>query len=658
MLLRRSAFLLGLLLLLLELVAAVLLGREGLRLSRVARAIPVEERAALLALTSQSPGNLNAGTLQPAIGRFAIGASNAQQLLAVAQRFQPLFSPALRSRGAAIEVQQGTAALTAVVDGAALAEDVLGVLPAFLDATSAANTNRQTLLQQLSQQRPALASALVLTSNLDREIGVVRGGKLRQALAPSLAQEQRDVPLAEESLRFALAAPALLGADGPTSYLVVAQDPADIRPTGGFMGSWGVLTLNQGQISGLKYQGYVPWEDVRDPQRNWPLETAPMQRYLGFCCLDMQDANWYPDFPTTALVLEQFSQGDQPAPLSGVIAFDPALVQMLLRVTGPVDLPAQHVTVTDSNLVDLANLYEGRGPIPPPSGQALGKQFLTLVAQALVARITHDPHLSLSSLLSALLPLLNDKHILLAFNAPDPAAVVADLGWDGAVATPAGDYLLVDETSMSDNKIDGSIARSITDTVKLAPDGSADVTAAINITNRFPFPVDRGAKTTDYRDFFRLYLPAGASAIHLAGVDDVWPVSTESGHAVASGYVVIPRGATRVVTVTYHVPGAVIIGSGGNGYALHVQVQPGDQAIAFQLHVLGPNGVPLTNTSASLVHDQSWLVPVTIAAGEQAPVPTWDHVCIADELVAGLKGPYDTARHTVPATCQAGAKPS
>jgi len=86
MLLRRSAFLLGLLLLLLELVAAVLLGREGLRLSRVARAIPVEERAALLALTSQSPGNLNAGTLQPAIGRFAIGASNAQQLLAVAQR--------------------------------------------------------------------------------------------------------------------------------------------------------------------------------------------------------------------------------------------------------------------------------------------------------------------------------------------------------------------------------------------------------------------------------------------------------------------------------------------------------------------------------------------------------------------------------------------
>lgn len=652
--LRRFLFVAGLLLLLLEVAGAAVVVRQGLRLERVGRAMPTEVRAALHTLTGASFLKPDAAAFQQAQADLNAAADGAQVLLAAIEKYRPLLWPALQQPAPSLEVRQVQAVLTAAQDGNALTTTLLHVLT----QEAASGSNRQQVLQQLQQDQPALATALVASANLDRELHVVRAGRLYHALQPSLVQEQQFLPLAQDALRLAIVAPALLGADGPRSYLVVAQDPADLRPTGGFLGSWGVLTVEKGQITSLNYEAYGLWEDVRDNKRQWPLQPPPVQQYYGYCCMDMQDANWYPDFPTTARALELFSQADQPAPLSGVIAFDPALVQTLLRVTGPVKLAAPPLTVTADNIVDLANYYENRGATRPPPGQAIGKQFLVLVAQALATRLSQNPNVSPTVLGPALLPLLNDKHVLLAFNDPDLASVAAGLGWDGAITTPSGDYLLLDEMSMSDNKVDGSIARSIDDRVQLTTDGGADVTVRLAIANKFPLPVDQGAKTTDFRDFFRVYLPAGSTVESVQGAESVWPLSTESGHVVASGYLVAPRGQSRTLTLTYHVPAAVIAGPTGPGYALHFQVQPGIAPLQFRLQVLAAGGDHLADTTAILQRDQSWFVPTAGPPGSAAPVPAWDRTCAAYRLVAGLKGPFSAQPLAVPAACEEGAKPS
>lgn len=655
---KRLLLIIGLLLLCLELASAVLLVREGLHLERVARALPTEAHAAVQALTGLSLAHPDATALQQAQTELNAAASGAQVLLAAIEAYRPLLAPALQQPGPAVEVRQARAVLRAVQDGNGLATALLHTLTPLLAQESTAGSDRQQVLQHLQQDQPLLATALVSSANLDRELHVVHAGRLYRALQPSLTQEQQYLPLAQDGLRLATIAPALLGVDGPRSYLVVAQDPADLRPAGGFLGSWGVLTVDKGQITNLKYQAYGQWEDVRDPKRQWPLQVPPVQQYYGYCCMDMQDANWYPDFPTTARVLELFSQADQPAPLSGVIAFDPALVQTLLRVTGAVDLPAQHVTVTAANVVDLANYYEGRGATKPPPDQAIGKQFLVFVAQALATRLSQNPNVSPSALGTALLPLLNDKHVLLAFSDPDLASVTAGLGWDGAVTTPPGDYVLLDEMSMSDNKIDGSIARAMDESVRLTADGGADVTLRLTIDNQFPFAIDPGAETTDFRDFFRVYLPAGSSVTSLQGADAVWPPSTESGHAVASGYLVVRRKQPRTLTLTYHVPAAVISSPAGSGYTLHVQVQPSIPPLQFHLHVLAATGNQLADTAATFQRDQSWFFPIVAPPGPSAPPPAWDRMCVAYRLVAGLKGPYSAHPLAVPPECGEGAKPS
>jgi len=646
---RRAVFWAGIAALVIELVALVAVAMQVTRLYHTATALRTELAAGTHALTSLSTAHLDAAALAPVRAHFAAETDDAKVLLACVDRWAWLLAPAQRQSAAAAEVRQTLATLAAANTGGELAVGLLDALPR-LTSPGGAGSQGARLLQRVEAAQPTLTTALVSSANLDRELTNIRGGRLQRLLQPSLDTERRYVATAQAALRLALIAPRSLGQGGPVSYLVVAQNPADLRPTGGYMGSWGVVTVDHGAITSLDYRSYRQWENVEDGSRGWPVQTPPVQKYLGFCCMDMQDANWYPDFPTTALVLEQFSRADQPLPIAGVIAVDPALIQALLGVTGPVELSDLHQTVTADNVVDLANYYEGRGPtLPPPD--VPDKQFLIDVAQALAQRLTtaRIPWLSLAT---ALPPLLDQKHVLIAANDPDLAGWLRQMGWDGAVTSPPGDYFLLDEMSMSDNKVDLDIARAIDDQVRLAADGSAVVTVRLDWQNQHRRAVDPDATSTAFRDYFRVYLPPGTELQELTGVDDAWPVGLEGGHTVVSGFLVIPQSGSRQVTVRYRIPAALVASGRGSAYVLHVQLQPGIPPPRFHLSVLGPDGTVLINDSSTLSADRSWQVAVASVAIPAPRTPaSWDRRCAALELVAGVAGPASPTRLAVPADC-------
>ena len=52
--------------------------------------------------------------------------------------------------------------------------------------------------------------------------------------------------------------PAILGWDGPRRYLVLTQNPAELRPTGGFIGSFGTVTFDRGRITERRVPGRLP----------------------------------------------------------------------------------------------------------------------------------------------------------------------------------------------------------------------------------------------------------------------------------------------------------------------------------------------------------------------------------------------------------------
>src|SRR5579871_3972860 len=158
--------------------------------------------------------------------------------------------------------------------------------------------------------------------------------------------------------------PALLGIGQPAYYLVLAMDRSELRPIGGFTGNYGILTLVGGkqskahplslsdvyQLDGEYYSHYVPnpipgqcgFQGPQPPEYYW---WWPV-RYDGACkyAWGLRDMGLSPSFPDNARTAMQIVE-DTPnavpnnAPLQGVIAFSPVLIEDLMQITGPISMP-------------------------------------------------------------------------------------------------------------------------------------------------------------------------------------------------------------------------------------------------------------------------------------------------------------------------------
>lgn len=142
---------------------------------------------------------------------------------------------------------------------------------------------------------------------------------------------------------------------GTHRYLILLQNSNELRATGGFVGSYGKLTISNGQVIEFVVQDiYVP-----DGQFTGFVEAPTgVETYLSSGKgLRLPDANWWPDFPISAqTMLNYFALGDE-KDLSGVIAINLDVAETILDVTGPLELPDYNLTVTANTLSDIADVH-------------------------------------------------------------------------------------------------------------------------------------------------------------------------------------------------------------------------------------------------------------------------------------------------------------
>jgi hypothetical protein len=189
-----------------------------------------------------------------------------------------------------------------------------------------------------------------------------------------------DLPLAYEAL----------GAEEPKRYLVLFQNPAELRPTGGFVGTIAELELHRGQIS--SYEFHDVYELSRDYQMQGELAVDPpwaIREYVRPDDLQIQDANWWPHFPTTAKLLMAMTEAAGWSSLDGVVAVQPETIQQLITVTGPivVDVDGEDREITAENLHDEA---ERQRRIVREGGEAETghKEVIELISEILVDELS------------------------------------------------------------------------------------------------------------------------------------------------------------------------------------------------------------------------------------------------------------------------------
>lgn len=143
--------------------------------------------------------------------------------------------------------------------------------------------------------------------------------------------------------------PGMLGADGPRDYLLLFENNAEVRATGGMPGSWAQLHADGGRLS-LVRQGSAGDFPVK-PRPVVPLTEAEKDIYDEPYGIYFQDVGFAPDFPRAAELAHAHWRARFPGtPLDGVIGIDPVAMGYLLAGTGPVTVGDRELTA--DNAVD------------------------------------------------------------------------------------------------------------------------------------------------------------------------------------------------------------------------------------------------------------------------------------------------------------------
>ncbi len=323
----------------------------------------------------------------------------------------------------------------------------------------------------------------------------------------------------------------LLGVDQPRVFLVQTMDRAELRPTGGFTGQYGELSINSGRvgpfslhdISGVEYADNSPTVGQSPP--------AAYSSWWPFVNWGLRDSNLSADFPTSARIAIAEYKHEVNRNVDGVISFTPFFIEHILQVIGPIKIPKFNETITAENLEQKLHYYQldnaGIRKIEivdhvSASDPNIRKLFTSAVASVLMSRIRQATPGELLSLGTQMLSDLKTKDLQIYVTNPQVEGLLEQYN-DAAEIDRSNthDGLYIVQANVSASKASQYVQTTLHDTVKLDFKGGATHTLQMQLIYDQIGPV-YGLDT--YRDYIRFYVPESAQLLSGDGFDTGVPL--------------------------------------------------------------------------------------------------------------------------------------
>ncbi|KKP59426.1 MAG: Tetratricopeptide TPR_2 repeat protein [Candidatus Magasanikbacteria bacterium GW2011_GWC2_34_16] len=412
----------------------------------------------------------------------------------------------------------------------------------------------------------------------------------------------------------------IFGGQGTRRYLLVFQNENEIRPTGGFMGSFALIEIKDGNIVKLT----VPPGGTYDLKGQ--LDTylkPPDPLLLANKRWEFQDSNWFPDFPASAEKMLWFYQHSRKITADGVIAINSSVLERLLSITGPITDTKRDIILAQNSAIDTIQTIVETGPEKQANKP---KQILTDLAPQFIEYFKNAKPADLLPLLVNLNEALGKKEIQTYFTDTKTERTIQSFGWGGQIlpTTPDQDYLMVINTNIQGQKSDARIKQTISHQAVIEDDGQ--IIDTVVITRSHTGRAEENLYGANNIDYIRIYVPAGSQLLSANGfswpdekkflvpenyyTNDAWlktlekevnidsqsgtRITNEFGKTTFGNWIITEPGKTNQVEFTYRLPYKLDTTDNKSSSILRDIILPKDLAAHYQLIVQRQSGCEST----------------------------------------------------------------
>jgi len=321
----------------------------------------------------------------------------------------------------------------------------------------------------------------------------------------TLAEIREKISLGREALKII---PDLLGTSGEEKdYMVLFQNESEIRPTGGFIGSYGIISFEGGRLKNFEikdiYEADGQLKGHVEPP--WEIKT-----HLNEANWYMRDANWKADFVKTAADIQWFLEKETNKKVDGVIGVDLAVAKSILKVTGEIYVPDFKEKIDENNLYEQAEFYAETKFFP---GSVQKASFLGALGTQMFEEIKNFNSEKSLLMVDSILDLLERNELQIAVNNKQTAEKINNIGWDGSIYNGKcskenciADYWYLVEANLGVNKANYFVRRNMEEITEIN---------SLNLNRTIKVNYENTAKNTnwpggDYKNYARVYLPKEA----------------------------------------------------------------------------------------------------------------------------------------------------
>lgn len=447
--------------------------------------------------------------------------------------------------------------------------------------------NQTQITADLQNQLSASYSHLSLASSLF--ISLPPEPTPFSSLNQSISQLKTKLPSyrsqLEKGIDFIDILPEFFAYQDRRTYLVLLQNSAELRPTGGFIGSVGFLTFDHGRFYDFQVQDVYALDGQLKGHINPP---TPLKQYLNEPSWFLRDSNWDPSFPQTAQTAQWFLQKEIGRQVDGVIGFNLIAAQSFIKAFEPIYLPDYNLEITAKNFFEQAEFYVENDFFP---GSTQKQDFLGSLATHLYQLLPDLDPATQFHLLRQTIMNLEQNQILISLNDPELEAQLAALSWNGQIQSPVCptvfvdqeaqchlDYLMPVEANLGVNKSNYYVDRQIFYQLNLEQPSNPLITLDFHYQNRSP---DLNLPGGIYKNYLRLLVPLNSrlisAEIKTPSENQTIDVSTSTLHSktVFAVYFEVPP--QESVSLKFKYRPFYRFQSEPATWALYFQHQPGTQ---------------------------------------------------------------------------------